>query len=204
MLQNASTSVTGAQWLQYVTRWVQCGPYPGTGSAGNCPIYYALAETQVIAGQAGQLLFWVGKVSSLELCSVSACDPHVEVYPDAPALDGMGHQTGGFQVMNGSVSGGTITIPVPTAYIGSPDHSTLLEEVGSYSFGSAYTQSQLTNNMAEADELPLEVDGVCCFNFQGGTTASIPEFPAPAIALMLGALGLVLLTGKRHRARATA
>ena len=190
-ISNAATSVTGAQFLQYVTRWVQCGPYPGVGSAGNCQIYYALAETHIVAGQAGQFLFFAGKAGSLELCSVSACDPHVEIYPDAPALNGSGMQTGGFTVP-GSVTNGVITIQVPTADIGQTTQSTLLEEVGSYSFGSAYLQSQITNNMAEADELPLEIDGVCCFNFQGKPGSAIPE--APWTPALIG-LGAALLAG---------
>lgn len=201
-IATAATSVTGAQWVQYVTRWIQCGPYPGTGSAGNCPIYYALAETQVVAGQAGQFLFYAGKAGSIDLCSVSACDPHVEVYPDAPALDGSGTQTGGFTVP-GSVSNGVITLQVPTSDIGTPSQSTLLEEVGSYTFGSAFLQSQITNNMAEADQLPLEVDGVCCFNFQAnGLSPNIPETPWTPGLIGLGAaliVGGVALRRRRNR-----
>ena len=200
-IANAATNVTGGQFLQYVTRWIQCGPYPGVGSAGNCPIYYAMAEVHVVGGQAGLFNFYAGKASSLELCSVSACDPHVEIYPDAPALNGSGTQTGGFTVAGGSVSNGVITIPVPTGDIASPTQSTLLEEVGSYSFGSAYLQSQITNNMAEADELPLEIDGVCCFNFQGQPGKPIPETPwTPALI----AIGVLLLgVGAAARRRAT-
>jgi hypothetical protein len=37
---------------------------------------------------------------------------------------------------------------------------------GSYTFAAARLQAAVTNAMAEADVLPLEVDGMCCFNFR--------------------------------------
>ncbi len=181
-LAAASSSVTGTAFLQYVTRWQQ----------GNI-IYYAIAEAPVIAGQPQAFQFYAGAAQSIDLCSVSACDPHVLYYPDAPAFDATATQTGGFTVSGGQVNTttGTITIPVPTADIGSPTQTSLLEEVGSYAFGSAHTQSGVTNNMAELDELPLEVDGVCCFNFQPQPAAVVPELPwVPAL---LGIAGAVLV-----------
>ena len=214
-ISSAASAVTGAVYLQYVTRWIQCGAYPGVGSAGNCPIYYAMAETQVVGGQPGPFTFFAGAANSVDLCSVSACDPHVEVYPDATALNGAGTQTGGFSVP-GTVTNGVISIPVPTANIGQPTRSTVLEEVGSYSFGSAYLQSQITNNMAEADELPLEIDGVCCFNFgvsgastnvsppPGGGMPNSSRAPTPWSVTLVG-LGVVLFAGgvavRRRRRR---
>ena len=204
-IANAATTITGSQWLQYVTRWVQCGTYSGTGSAGNCPIYYAIAETHVVSGQAGQFVFSAGKASTIDLCSVSACDPHVETYPDAPTVDGSGTQTGGFTNVTGSVSGGVITLSIPATDVGSPQQTTLLEEVGSYSFGAAYLQSQITNNMAEADELPLEIDGVCCFNFEAGAPVQTPEAPwAPALVLAAAALITVVGVRRRRGARMSA
>jgi hypothetical protein len=61
----------------------------------------------------------------------------------------------------------TLTIIVKVADVGGPTGSNLLEEVGGYAFGSAHQQGALTNAQAEADDVPLEIDGVCCYNFVG-------------------------------------
>src|SRR5207237_2311731 len=55
-------NVTGTAFLQYVTRW----------QMGNT-IYYAMAETT--PGSPSQFQFYAGKAQSIDLCSVSACDP---------------------------------------------------------------------------------------------------------------------------------
>ena len=60
----------------------------------------------------------------------------------------------------------TATINVAPADVGSPTASSLLEETGSYAFAAARPQAAVTNALAEADELPLQVDGSCCFNFR--------------------------------------
>src|SRR5438132_6898835 len=70
----ASTNVTGAQFLQYVTRW----------QMGNT-IYYAMMEATPVLAAAGKYQFYAGRAQSIDLCSVSACDPHVIVYPEAPS-----------------------------------------------------------------------------------------------------------------------
>jgi len=62
----------------------------------------------------------------------------------------------------------TITIKVSTADVGGPTSKSLLEEIGSYSFTSAHPQGALTNAQALADDVPLEIDGACCFSFKGG------------------------------------
>jgi len=203
-LTNAFTSVPGSKLMQYVTRWVLCGTYPG-GPGGNCKIYYVEAECQIVGCAANTFTFFGGQAASIDLCSVSACDPHVEVYPDAPSVDGGGNQVGGF-TLTGSVNAttGAISIQVPASDIGNPSQSSLLEEVGSYSFASAYGQSTITNNEAEADQLPLEIDGVCCFNYQASATpaSNVPE--APWTPELLG-IGVVLVAAgvisERRRAR---
>jgi LPXTG-motif cell wall-anchored protein len=91
---------------------------------------------------------------------------------------------------------------VPTADVGSPTQSSLLEEVGSYSFGSAHPQSGVTNTMAEVDQLPLEVDGVCCFNFQGQSAAIVPEAPWTPALLGIGAALVAAGLFRRRRRRA--
>ena len=200
-IPHAFTTVPGTQFLQYVTRWVMCGTYPG-GPGGNCKIYYAEAECQTVAGcSAGTYTFWAGRANSLDLCSVSACNPHVEVYPDAP-VDANGNTAAASMVNTGSSvdqTTGVVSIQVPVGDIGSPAPTTLLEEVGSYAFASAQAQSQLTNPNAELDQLPLTVDGICCFNFQNNEfPASVPE--APWTPGLIG-LGVALILGGSLRRR---
>ena len=59
-----------------------------------------------------------------------------------------------------------ITVSVRTADVGSPSASRLLEEVGGYAFAASHPQGATTNAQAEADNVPLEIDGVCCYNFR--------------------------------------
>src|SRR5207302_609558 len=65
-------SITGTNFLQYVTRW----------QFGNT-IYYAAMENTL----AKRPTFYAGKAQSIDLCSVSACFPHVITYPE-PHLGG--------------------------------------------------------------------------------------------------------------------
>lgn len=150
----ASGAVTGAQFLQYVTRW----------QMGNA-IYYAMMETTPSQAAAGQYSFYAGTAESIDLCSVSACDPHVIYYPEAPAPGGHS-ETGSVScpALPAPSNPCTITISVSGADVGAPASSSLLEEIGSYAFGAARPQAAITNAEAEADELPLEIDGICCFN----------------------------------------
>jgi hypothetical protein len=152
----AASVVTGAQFLQYVTRW----------QMGNT-IYYAMMETTPALAAAGRYQFYAGRAQSIDLCSVSACDPHVIYYPEAPA-PGASSETGTVICPSAPspTSPCTVTINVAGADVGTPTQSSLLEEVGSYAFGSARPQAAITNPMAEADQVPLEVDGICCFNFR--------------------------------------
>lgn len=191
-LANASSSVTGAQFLQYVTRWQQ----------GNV-IYYALAEAPVVAGVPQAFQYYAGAVQSIDLCSVSACEPHVTTYPDAPAFDGTATQTGGFTVSGATADTGTgtITIPVPVGDVGTPTQTSLLEEVGSYAFGAAHLQSSITNASAQLDQLPLEVDGVCCFNFQGQPASVVPEVPWTPVLLGIGGAAIASAGLLRRRRR---
>jgi hypothetical protein len=61
----------------------------------------------------------------------------------------------------------TVKITVPAGDVGSPTAGSLLEEVGAYTFAAARPQAAITNAQAQADQVPLEVDGLCCFNFAG-------------------------------------
>jgi hypothetical protein len=69
-----------------------------------------------------------------------------------------------------------VTINVNVSDVGSPTATSLLEEVGSYTFGSTHPDNSTTNAQAEADNVPLEIDGVCCYNFK----ASVANGPLPS------------------------
>jgi hypothetical protein len=144
--------VPGAAYLQYVTRW----------QMGNT-IYYAAMENTAL----NQPVFFAGKAQSVDLCSVSACFPHVVTYPE-PGLGGSA-EIGSVSCpsLPSASNPCTLTITVKLADVGSPAAGALLEEVGGYAFGSAHQQGALTNAQAEADDVPLEIDGVCCYNFAG-------------------------------------
>src|SRR5438067_2421475 len=147
-----SAAVPGAAYLQYVTRW----------QMGNT-IYFAAMENTAL----NQPTFFAGKAQSVDLCSVSACFPHVITYPE-PGFGGAA-ETGSVSCPSSpsATNPCTLTITVKVADVGGPTGSNLLEEVGGYAFASAHQQGALTNAQAEADNVPLEIDGVCCYNFRG-------------------------------------
>jgi hypothetical protein len=159
--------ITGSSNLQYVTRW----------QMGNT-IYYAAMENTPV----NQPSFYAGAAQSIDLCSVSACFPHVITYPEPPPA---GNAPAAF---TGKAETGTILCPVsPTADnpcsltvrvkvadVGSPTVDSLLEEVGGYTFGATLQEGMENNGTAEADTVPLEIDGVCCYNFQASVANSFP------------------------------
>jgi hypothetical protein len=59
----------------------------------------------------------------------------------------------------------TITIKVNVADVGSPQAKSLLEEVGTYALAVPHPEGATTNAQAQADNVPLEIDGACCFNY---------------------------------------
>ena len=145
----ATAAAVGGPYLQYVTRW----------QMGNTLYYAAMENTS-----SNSPSFFAGKVQSVDLCSVSACDPHVLTYPEA----GQGGTAEPGQVScppAPSVSHPcTVTVRVDTSAVGSPAPGGLLEEVGAYAFTSSHPQGVLTNAQAEADNVPLEIDGDCCYD----------------------------------------
>ncbi|HKV32632.1 MAG TPA: hypothetical protein VJT14_16630, partial [Candidatus Dormibacteraeota bacterium] len=68
----------------------------------------------------------------------------------------------------------SLTVRVKVADIGSPSASSLLEEVGGYTFGATIQEAMENNATAEADTVPLEIDGVCCYNFQASVANTFP------------------------------
>lgn len=142
-------ALPGATNLQYVVRW----------QMGNT-LYYAAMENTA----ANQPMFYAGAVKSVDLCSVSACFPHVLTFPE-PAFGGTAEP--------GSISCPaapsptnpcTLTIRVRAGDVGGPSSSSVLEEVGAYSFAASIPSGEITNAQAQADNVPIEIDGACCFN----------------------------------------
>jgi hypothetical protein len=148
---SGTASTLAAPLLHYVTRW-QMGD----------TLYYASMENTSTNRQT----FYAGKTQSVDLCSVSACFPHVLTYPE-PGLGGT-QETGTLKCPTSpSVkSPCVITVKVNAADVGSPTATSLLEEVGAYALATTHPEGATTNAQAQADNVPLEIDGACCFNFQ--------------------------------------
>jgi hypothetical protein len=154
-------AIAGTTFLQYDSRW----------QMGNT-IYYAGMENTGL----NQPTFYAGKAQSVDLCSVSACFPHVITYPEQPATGGKSEMG---SVVCPSVPSAstpcTLTVQVKVQDVGGPTASSMLEEVGAYAFAASHEQGTTTNAQAEADNVPLEIDGACCYNFE----ASVANGPAP-------------------------
>ena len=161
-----AAQIPGTTLLEYVTRWQM-----------HNTIYYAAMSNTA----ANEPSFYSGAAASVDLCSVSACYPHVLTYPEANA--GGTSETGGVKCpTTPSVSTPcTITITVNTADIGNPSSASSLQEVGTYAFATSHPQGATTDAQAQADNLPLEIDGVCCFNFGAPVGSSVTGAVAPAL-----------------------
>jgi hypothetical protein len=154
-----AAAIAGSSNVQYVTRW----------QLGNT-IYYAAMENTA----ANQPSFYAGLAQSIDLCSVSACFPHVITYPE-PAPAGNPPAT-----FTGKSEHGTITCPatpsldnpctltvnVKVGDVGSPSANSLLAEVGGYALAATTPEGLENNATAESDTVPLQIDSVCCYNFE--------------------------------------
>jgi hypothetical protein len=78
-LANA-VSATGGRAVDYVFRW-SGKPVPDPATGTRIPIFYAAVEVD----SSGTPTFFTGKAVSYELCSVSACTPHIMDYPAPPS-----------------------------------------------------------------------------------------------------------------------
>ncbi|TMC52295.1 MAG: hypothetical protein E6J20_12770 [Chloroflexi bacterium] len=144
--------IPGATNLQYVTRW----------QMGNT-VYYAAMENNAL----NQPIFYAGKQQTIDLCSVSACFPHVLTYPEpgtGPTFTGLAEAGSITCPSNGPC---TVTVRVKLADVGSPTSSSVLESVGGYSLAAAIQEGAEDNASAQSDTVPLEIDGVCCYNAKG-------------------------------------
>jgi hypothetical protein len=147
-----AAAIPGTAYLEYVTRW----------QMGNTIYYAGMANTAL-----NQPSFYAGKAQSVDLCSVSACFPHVITYPEAGAGGTTEHGSVSCPASPSASNPCTLTIKVAAADVGSPTSKSLLEEVGTYSFATSHLQGTTTNAQADADSVPLEIDGACCFNKVG-------------------------------------
>ncbi|HEV7677045.1 MAG TPA: hypothetical protein VGQ42_00590 [Candidatus Dormibacteraeota bacterium] len=156
----AAQSAITAPFVDFVVRWEY-----------NSTLYFAAAEVPVATGTP---TFFDGQAASIDLCSVSACDPHIMTYP-GPTISGASHTTTG-KVTNApaaagvasasvaSTTPGTITIDVPRADVGNPKEGERLDSVGAYSLLSLLSfDAPLPQTSAQNDKVPIEVDGACCF-----------------------------------------
>ena len=154
-LGNPATTIAGipgATNVQYVTRW----------QMGNA-VYYAAMENNATNSP----IFYAGKQQTIDLCSVSACFPHVLTYPEpgvGPTFTGI-PESGSFTCLSKGPC--TLTINVKVADVGSPTSASLLESVGGYSLAAAIQEGAEDNVSAQTDTVPLEIDGVCCYNAKG-------------------------------------
>ncbi|MCA1841355.1 MAG: hypothetical protein ABR507_01220 [Actinomycetota bacterium] len=111
--------------------------------------------------------YYAGATESVDLCSVSLCDPHYLIYPSPPA--------GGSQVQGEKrhTSSSVYDIAVPAAAVGGINKDSLLEEVMGFGTSSAASSSViLTNAQADADSVPLMIEGTKTFNFAAATVSA--------------------------------
>jgi hypothetical protein len=202
------TTIVGTTLQEYVTRWVMATSDP----QHPYEIFYAgMACPVTSCSPGGTQTFYAGPAQSSDLCSVSACFPHVTLYPESANV-----AASAAGITSGSPESGTVTCPaaptssqpctititVNTADVGTPTGSSLLEEVGAYSFAASHPQAVTTFPQAQADSVQLMVDGVCCYNFAAGPATSVPESPWPA-ALLASGLALVAVGLLRRRRGST-
>jgi hypothetical protein len=147
---------TGAGAVDYLVRFV--GPAvedPNTGTKN--PLYYAAAEL----APSGTFTFYAGEAQSVDLCSVSACTPHVLNYPAPPQ---------GGTLATGSVVGTInkygqdyIEIVVPRSVLGGLSTGSLMESLSGFVLARSKSASlTITTVEGESGITPVEVDGACC------------------------------------------
>jgi hypothetical protein len=191
-----AATATGGLLQEYLTRW----------QMGNT-LYYAEAYA---TGNLVSFQFSAGTTQSIDLCSVSLCDPHVMLYPEADQVGAANIESGSATCPTSpsATNPCTITINVNTAHVGSPTSTSFLESVGAYAYSASHFQTGTTTLEAQADSVPLEIDGVCCYNFgtAPGPGNNIPEFPwAPfAIVAALTSIGSGALIRRRASRRGVA
>jgi hypothetical protein len=154
--------MTGVAQIIQLRDWPECnGSLRPRWQLGNT-IYYAAMENTA----ANQPIFYAGQQQTVDLCSVSACFPHVLTYPESgtgPTFTGKPEPG---SISCPSTGPCTLTISVKVADVGNPTSASLLEEVGAYALAAAIQEGAENNASAQSDTVPLEIDGVCCYNFK--------------------------------------
>jgi len=185
----ASTSI-GEAFVDVVVRWEY-----------KSKLYFAEAELPA-AGQPA--VFYDGLSQSIDLCSVSACDPHILTYPGPGVAPLTSHllTTGTVTPRSGSTPG-SIVIDIPRADVGGPIDGDHLDSVGAYSLVSLYSANVgPTNAQAQNDQVAVEVDGACCFTPMLGSVI-LPDAPLSSALLIAGgagAMGSAMFLSRRRRA----
>ena len=181
----AQLAAAGIPFGDYVVRW-----------AYKQHLYFAEAEVVAGAGTS-QVTFVDGSVQTVDLCSVSACDPHITTYPGPTVAPLSSHLVTGRVVPASGSTPGAIVIDVPVGDVGSPARGSVLDSVGAYSLG-AVTSALLPvpNALAQADIVPQEIDGACCFTpCLGGCSAQPNPVSLPPGALPPSSSGGLSNTG---------
>jgi len=147
-------SITGAQALDYVIRWVGEPIDSPTGTRN--PIYYAAAEVTDL----GAPTFFAGAAQSTDLCSVSGCFPHLITYP-APPLGGTA--VTGKLVQGAGGAPDQWEIRVPREVVGGPHDGTLFESLSAFTMARNKPASlPMTNLENELGISPVVLDALCC------------------------------------------
>ena len=147
-------SITGAQALDYVIRWVGDPIDSPTGTRN--PIYYAAAEVTDL----GEPTFFAGPARSIDLCSVSGCFPHIIEYP-APPYGGT--SVSGKLVQGASGAPDHWEIHVPRNLVGGPHDGTMLESLSAFTMARSRPASvPMTNLEHELGISPVVLDALCC------------------------------------------
>ena len=154
-------------------------------------LYFASVEDSALGTG---LKYYAGKVKSVDLCSVSACSPHVLIYPQAP--------TGGSMIEGTTETGHSLTykLKVPASLVGLKTGSLLQQLMGFATLSAKSSALPISNAEAEADALPLQVEGTRTFNYHAPFVASSSDVPLAftgrevvftSLALLLVALGIL-------------
>jgi hypothetical protein len=153
---NHALTATGAGAVEWVVRWT--GPAVNDPETGlQNPLYYAAVE--VMPG--GIPTFFAGKAQSVDLCSVSACTPHIVNYPAPP--QGGAFVTGQLHLSFDPGAPDSWSIRVPRSAVGNPQMGSLMESLSAFTLARNHTASvPISNSDGEAGITPIEIDGVCC------------------------------------------
>ncbi|HEU0130157.1 MAG TPA: hypothetical protein VFQ85_04105, partial [Mycobacteriales bacterium] len=148
-LADAATA-TGQPFAELVLRWQR-----------GDTLWHAAVESDAAGAN---VRYYAGATRSLDLCSVSACNPQYLEYVAPPA---------GATAVTGSEASGKYTIDVPLSAIGDPKETDLFEEVMAFVTVSAHSAAApQTNAETFADAVPLQVEGTRTWNYRLGATGT--------------------------------